>query len=246
VLAALVAVLGAAAFAGMSSSANGAAERAGCAGSSGNGYTYAGHQARAKGHGVRATVTPLRLPQVAAGHVSAWVGVGGPGQGARGEDSWIQAGIARVAGAGPFVYAEVTRGGRAPDLRILRSAVTAGAPVRLAVLEVAGRPGHWQVWLDGRAVTGPLRLAGSSGRFAPIATAEAWNGGQGACNAFSFRFERVSVSRERGGAWRPFVPGHDFLDRGYRLTRLAGAQAGRSLAGSRRTPSPYAFVAASS
>jgi hypothetical protein len=241
-----VAALGAASVAGISSSAPGTAASSRCAGASGNGYTYAGHQAAHRGHGVRATITPVRLPLVAAGHVAAWVGVGGPGQGPNGEDSWIQAGIARVAGAPPFVYAEVTRGGR-PDLRLFEGAVTVGASHSVAVLELGRRPGWWRVWLDGEAVTEPIRLRGSSGRWAPIATAEAWNGGQASCNAFAFRFERVSVAFGRGGSWRPLVPGHDFLDRGYRLRRLAEAPAKRGTyaraVGERSLA--YAFLASS-
>ncbi len=249
-LATLLVVLAAAAVAGLSSSTSAVAGGSGCAGESGNGYTYAGHQADHHGHGVRATITPVRVPETAAGHVAAWVGVGGPGQGPNGEDMWIQAGIARVAGADPFVYAEVTRGGRGPELQIIEQGVAPGASQKLAVLEMGGRPGWWRVWLDGQAVTEPVRLRGSSGRWAPIATAEAWNGGQATCNRFAFRFERVSVSYGGGGSWRPLVPGHQFLDRGYRLDRLAAAPAeqgtyARTLSGEDGRPLPYAFVASS-
>ena len=53
------------------------------------GYTYAGHQATYRGHGVRATISAIRAPNVVAGHVAGWVGVGGPGKGPNGEDSWL-------------------------------------------------------------------------------------------------------------------------------------------------------------
>jgi hypothetical protein len=216
---------------------------------SGNGgYTYAGHQATHRGHGVRATITVVRAPEVAAGHVAGWVGVGGPGQGVNGEDAWIQAGIASVPGVEPFLYAEVTRGGRYPKFILIEDAVPLGQTHHVAVLEMSQRPGWWRIWVDGEPVTAPVKIRGSSGRWAPIATAESWNGGEVACNRFSFRFERVSVSYGGGGSWRPFVAGYQFLDRGYRLRELAAAPAAtgtyaRMLA--TESPLPYAFVAAS-
>ena len=212
------------------------------------GYTYAGHQATYRGHGVRATISAVRAPDVVAGHVAGWVGVGGPGQGPNGEDSWLQVGIASVPGVEPFVYAEITRGGRYPRFVLLEEAVPVGESRRLAVLEMGRRPGWWRVWVDGKPATGPIHLRGSSGRWAPIATAESWNGGQVACNRFSFRFERVSVSYGGGGSWRPFVPGYHFLDGEYKLRPLAVAPAATG-AYTRRLaeggPLPYAFVASS-
>jgi hypothetical protein len=215
------------------------------------GYTYAGHQATYRGHGVRATITPMRLPEVGAGHVSGWVGVGGPGQGANGEDAWIQVGIARVQESDPFLYAEITRGGRYPHLIILERSITLGQARTLAVLEMGKRPGYWRVWVDGQPRTQPVKIRGSSGRWAPIATAEAWNGGQGSCNKFAYRFERVSVSYGSGGSWKPFVSGYRFLDRGNNLRALAsapaksGVYARKLAAGGGGRPQPYAFVASS-
>ena len=209
-----------------------------------NGYTYAGHQATDRGHGVRATITLTRPAEVAAGHVAGWVGVGGPGQGANGEDAWIQAGVATVPGMGTMLYAEVTREGRSP--RSSSSRARRGRPQpRLAVLEMARRTGWWRVWVDGTPATEPVHIRGSSGRWAPIATAESCNGGKPACNRFAYRFEGVSVAHGGGGAWRPFAPGHRFLDTGYRLRRLASTpRSARSL--SSRGPRAYAFIAASS
>jgi hypothetical protein len=212
------------------------------------GYTYAGHQATHRGHGVRATITVVRAPEVAAGHVAGWVGVGGPGQGVNGEDAWIQAGIASVPGVEPFLYAEITRGGRYPKFILIEDAVPIGQTHNIAVLEMSRRPGWWRIWVDGDPVTAPVKIRGSSARWAPIATAESWNGGEVACNRFSFRFERVSVSYGGGGSWRPFLAGYRFLDRGYRLRELATAPAAtgayaRTLA--TESPLPYAFVATS-
>jgi hypothetical protein len=165
-----------------------------------------------------------------------------------GEDAWIQAGIASVPGVQPFLYAEITRGGRYPKFIVLQDAVPIGESHSVAVLEMSGRPGWWRIWVDGSPVTAPVRIRGSSGQWAPIATAESWNGGQVACNRFSFRFERVSVSYGGGGSWRPFVAGYQFLDRGYRLRELATAPAATGAYARRlatESPLPYAFVAAS-
>ena len=55
------------------------ASSAGCgqgAGGAGS-YAYAGYQAASTAHGVRATITTLSIPNVGAGHVAAWIGVGG-------------------------------------------------------------------------------------------------------------------------------------------------------------------------
>jgi hypothetical protein len=213
------------------------------------GYSYAGHQATYRGHGVRATITMTRPPSVEAGHVAGWVGVGGPGQGENGEDAWIQAGIASMQGTDPVIYAEITPGSGSPQFILVEEGVAFGRPHKLAVLEMSGRPGWWRVWVDGQAVTDPVRLRGSSGRWAPIATAESWNAGTATCNAFGFRFERVSVSYGGGGSWRPFVAGHQFLDGANVLRDLASAPAqsgvyGRTLAS--EDVVPYAFVAASS
>jgi hypothetical protein len=218
-----------------------------CVNSAREGYSYAGHQATYRGHGVRATVTMTREPSVDVGHVAGWVGVGGPGQGANGEDEWIQAGIASMPGFDPVIYAEITREGRAPEFVLVEEGVAYGRPHKLAVLEMSGRPGWWRVWVDGYAVTEPVRLLGSSGRWAPIATAESWNAGTASCNEFGFRFERVSVSYGGGGSWRPFVPGHRFLDGGNQLRDLASApaQTGVYRALAEDTVVPYAFVASS-
>src|SRR5215208_5460823 len=75
------------------------------------GYSYAGFQAVSPAHGVRADIVALGSPQVESGHVAAWVGVGGPGQGAGGSDAWIQVGLASFDGTESRLYFEVTRPG---------------------------------------------------------------------------------------------------------------------------------------
>jgi hypothetical protein len=226
-LAILVGCLSVVAFVGAATTAS--AGRSCLSETRAGGYSYAGHQAAYRGHGVRATIVLTRAPSVDAGHVAGWVGVGGPGQGANGGDAWIQAGLASMPGLGTFLYAEITREGREREFIVVEQGVPVGRSHRVAVLELAGRPGWWRIWFDGQAVTEPIRIRGSSGRWAPIVTAESWNAGMPTCNAFGFRFERVSVSDR--GSWRPFVSGHRFLD---------GTHALRD-----ETARPYAFVAAS-
>ncbi|MDT7788816.1 MAG: hypothetical protein QOF58_7235, partial [Pseudonocardiales bacterium] len=75
----------------------------------------------------------------------------------------------------------------------------------------------WRVWLNGKPVSAPVELRGSSGRWRPMATAESWAGTGTACNEFDYRFEGVRVAAATGGSWRSFVGGHTFLDSGYRL-----------------------------
>ena len=213
------------------------------------GYTYAGVAAPTRAYGVSAVITPLSGFNVLSGHVAGWVGVGGPGQGLDGGDAWIQAGIASMPGMDPFLYAEITREGRDPQFVLIEEGVPVGRSHHIAVLEMSGRPGWWRVWVDGHAVTDSIELPGSSGRWAPIATAESWNAGTAACNAFAFRFERVSVSYVGGGSWRPFVSAHRFLDSAHTLHDLAAAPAASGVYRSSQSTSsvlPYAFVASSS
>jgi hypothetical protein len=208
------------------------------------GYAYAGHQSTAVAHGVRATITPLIRPSVPAGHVAGWVGVGGPGQGAHGETVWLQVGIASLPNTPPMIYAEITRAGKDPLFVPVLEDVEVGESHRVAVLEMAGRPNVWRVWVDGKPVTKPLLLPGSTARWRPIATAESWNGGSRSCNGFSFRFDGVSVATRSGGGWRSFVPGFAFLDRGYAVKPLAGAP-GRQRTLATDGVTPYAFEASS-
>lgn len=216
-----------------------------CEGASGAaGYAYAGHQASTVAHGIRATITLDTTPDVQAGHVAGWVGVGGPRQGANGETAWLQAGIASFADAPAMLYAEITRAGQAPELVPLADGVRAGESHRVAVLELPARPSWWRVWVDGRPATPPVLLRGSTGRWKPIATAESWNGGRAICNAFAFRFDGVRVATAVGGAWTPFTPGYTFEDPGFSISRLSLTPGTvRALAG--RVTTPYAFDARS-
>jgi hypothetical protein len=183
------------------------------------GYAYAG-LARASGsYGVEAGLSMVAQPLVERGHVAAWVGVGGPGQGPNGTDEWLQAGVNRVVGGTSKLYYEIARPGLSVQYVELASSVPAGRQHRLAVLEMAGRPGVWRVWLDGRPASRPLYLAGSHGRLFPMAIAESWDAGAPACNRYAYRFRDVAVAGRPGGSWRPFAGAQLMQDPGYRVIR---------------------------
>jgi hypothetical protein len=185
-----------------------------------SGYGYVGFQAARRGHGVRAALTALEQNTVARGHVAAWVGVGGRGQGPNGVDEWLQVGLASFPGSPRILYYEVMRPGADVAFSLLEEDVARGDLRRVAVLEIGGRPNWWRVWVSGRPASQPIHLPGSTGRWRPIATAEAWDGGSGVCNHLAFRFEQVEVAAARGGSWTRFRSGARFQDKGYRLSRL--------------------------
>jgi hypothetical protein len=192
------------------------------------GYGYAGHRAAHGAAGVRATITRLGGLRVRDGHVAAWVGIGGRGAGPGGSDQWLQVGLASLPGAPLLLYVEVTRAGAQPEFRLLDPHVRPGSPHTLALREVTGRPDWWRAWADGRPVTEPILLRGSSRRLQPIATAESWDGGTGSCNAFVFRFEDVRLLADAG--WRPFVSGRRFRDAGFAVHALTRSDAGGGFA----------------
>src|SRR5688572_6562510 len=185
------------------------------------GYSYAGFRSADRGHGVRATLVALARPSVSDGHVAAWVGVGGAGQGPNGADQWLQIGLAAFNGTDSRLYYEVTTGGAPPRYHEVVSKIDPGQRSRVAVLEMSKRPNWWRVWLNGKPVSKPIHMRGSSGKFHPIATAETWDGGVRGCNRFRYHFGGLRVASARGGSWKPFVRAQQFLDNGYRVTSVA-------------------------
>jgi hypothetical protein len=179
-------------------------------------YSYAGVQGLHRSHGVRATLTPISAPNVFAGHVAAWVGLGWAGGGPEGQDEWIQTGIASEAGDTARLYYEIATPG-APYTYVQLAEVAPGESHRLAVLEVKGHAGWWRIWVDGRPAIDPVYLPGSHGAWEPVATAESWNGGVGACNQFRFRFDQVGWATKAGGSWQQLARGYRFADPGYQI-----------------------------
>lgn len=194
--------------------------RAGVAACDAASYSYVGMLSSSARYGVAARITALAPPRVGAGHVAAWVGVGGAGLGPNGTDEWLQAGISARAGAPPTLYVELVRPSGAPRYLPLRPRVAIGRGYDVAVLEEASRPGWWSVRLNGQRTSRPVYLPGSHGTWRPVATAESWSGAPGACNAFAFDFEQVRVAARPGGGWQP-LRGAILRDPGLRL-RLDG------------------------
>jgi hypothetical protein len=186
----------------------------GCASS---GYTYGGVQTLQPERGLAATITPLRQWKVTSGHVAAWVGVGGAGLGAGGQDEWLQIGIAVQAGGAGEIYYEVTLPGRDPQYVSIES-ITSDESHRVAVVEKT--PNVWQAWLDGHAVSPAFTLPGSHANWSPIATSESYDGGVTGCNAYSFGIDQMSYS-PLGGGWLPVGKLQPFSSTGQSVSTLA-------------------------
>ena len=92
-----------------------------------SGYTYAGVFGTDRAAGVGATLTALSPPEVVGGHVAAWVGVGGQGEGPNGSDEWIQVGLSAFPGTGASsLYYEVARPGATPSYHELETGIAPG------------------------------------------------------------------------------------------------------------------------
>ena len=162
-----------------------------------------------------ATLTAVRAPRVAGGHVAAWVGVGGRGTGPNGSNVWLQAGLAAYPGTGSRLYYELMlpEGRRYVELR---HGVAPGTRFQVAVLEVS--PGTWQVAVDGRAVSPAFSLPESDAGLPAIATAESWTTGRQACNRYAFGF---AAAQYLGGdaAWHDFARPQIIVSSSTRITR---------------------------
>ncbi len=196
----------------------GAARALACGGS--GGYSYAGIGAPTDAAGISAVVTPAGPFNVLNGHVAGWVGVGGPGEGPGGTDEWLQIGVSGFPGLFSDVYYEVAQPHRHPVYHQVLASPPLGKPLKVTVLEIHNRRNWWRVWLNGSAVSPPIRLPHSHERWTPVATAESWDGGTGgACNDFLYSFRRVSVAPLPGGAWHRLVGGYAISNSETRVRR---------------------------
>jgi hypothetical protein len=185
-------------------------------------YSYAGVQSTTRTHGIGAVVDPLQTPNVAAGHVGAWLGLGGTEEGPGGTAEWIQVGFSAFPNDKlSRIYYEVTVAGSEPKYVELDSAVKPGEEHVFKVLETARQRGWWRVWLDGKAVSPAIHLPGSHASWYAQAAAESWNGGVRACNSFHYRFSNVRLAHADGGDWRPLRRTIPFHDPGYRLVQTS-------------------------
>jgi hypothetical protein len=182
------------------------------------GYSYAGVYAPRKASGVAATLSMLGLPSVSAGHVAAWVGVGGEGLGPNGTDEWLQVGLASFPGSSEgHLYYELAQPGQKPRYSEIASGFDPGERVRVSVLELPFARNTWVV-LSNAGVVGPFYLPRSHRAWAPIATAESWDAGGAQCNRYAFRFDGVQLAH-RDGSWKPLRHGLKLQDPGQRLHR---------------------------
>jgi hypothetical protein len=188
-----------------------------------SGYAYAGIQSLQNGHGISARVTALGTPAVESGHVAGWVGVGAPGEGPSGSDAWVQVGLNSLPGTGNTLYYEVTRPYAGTQYVEVARNVPTGRAMKLAVLEVAGRPNSWRVVVNGRSVSPDIELQGSHLRLTPMAMAESWDGGRPACNRYAYKYEQVSLANAPGGSWRAARSTAVLQDRGYHVARVTAS-----------------------
>jgi hypothetical protein len=188
-----------------------------------SGYTYAGVFGQRRAAGIGATLTAVTAPQVLGGHVGAWVGLGGVGQGPGGSNEWIQVGLSAFPGTGTSsLYYEVARPGATPEYHELEVGILPGMQRRVLVSELRSRPGFWRIWVDGKPATGPIGLPAShSAEWLPTATAESWGGGTVVCNDYQYSFDRVRTVHEAGAGWTKLAAGTRFQDLGYRLVYRA-------------------------
>ena len=182
-------------------------------------YSYAGVTSESAVGGVAATLEVSRAENVHAGHVAAWVGVGGPGLGPGGIDEWIQIGLNGFVGdSRSTVYYEVKRGAFYAYTTVA-SGIEVGERHRFAVLESSSRPGWWRVWADGAPVSAPVFLPGSHGAWPGQIVAENWGTSSTVCNAFAFGFTDLAVRRPGSGSQVPLTAPVTFAGGGIKLSR---------------------------
>jgi hypothetical protein len=185
-----------------------------------HGYSYAGYYSAGTASGVAATLSMLQEPSVPAGHVAAWVGVGGPGLGPNGTDEWLQVGLASFPGSTEgHLYYELTQPGRAPQYTELAAGIRPGERLRVAVLELPFARDTWVV-VSKAGIVGPFYLPRSHRAWQPVATAESWDAGGAQCNRFSYRFGGVQLARGNG-SWSPLRHVVKLQDPGRRVRREA-------------------------
>lgn len=187
------------------------------------GYSYAGISAIQSRSGISATITALRQPHVVAGHVAAWVGVGGYGLGPNETNEWLQAGISAAPDQPASLYYELALPGKAPVYHVVPIEVGVGKTYDVSVLESREHPNWWRVWVNGARASDRFYLPGSRNAWKPVATTENYDGGVGACNAFSFKFSAIRATVTNRPGWTP-VAGSVLTSPGY-------AVQGRTLAG---------------
>jgi hypothetical protein len=183
------------------------------------GYSYAGLLGSLPVHGISASISAPLTPTVQSGDVSAWIGVGRTRvTGRRGS---IRAGLLTLAGSTPQLFYDVRRYRTGEWHRFLGPTVNPGEAHRVSIREIPWRAGYWRVFMDGRRVSGPIKLMRQlRGKYA-LATAESWDGGTPTCNEFSFHFGPVRARQD--GPWRRLRIRGVLQDPGYSVVRRSTA-----------------------
>jgi hypothetical protein len=114
---------------------------------------------------------------------------------------WLQTGYSAMMDWPQQIYYEVTLPKQGTRYHTVKAELSPGETHVLAVLEVKGTRGRWQVMLDGKPASPVITLPGSHGRFAPQVLAETWNAGTRSCNHYSYSFKEIRVARAPGGSW---------------------------------------------
>jgi hypothetical protein len=202
---------------GTADAVRGLAAKGGCT----HDYDYAGVQDNKVHYGIRATIKVSAFPDTSQGVVAGWVGVGGPGLGPNGVDEWLQAGYAKYQ-TGPLqIYYEYTKAGALPAYHTVQAKVSKGEQHRVTVLAMQSNPNDWKVWVDNKAVTGPLLLKQSGKRFEPQAEAETNNADVNQCNTYHWIFTGIQIATAPGGSWAATKAGAIWHDKYNSATRTS-------------------------
>jgi hypothetical protein len=183
------------------------------------GYSYAGLYSPSAASGIAATISLLDEPAAfgASSHVAGWVGVGGPGLGPRGEDEWLQVGLATFGDSTDGrLYYEVALPGRSPRYTELAGGIRPGQKLRVAVLELPFVPDTWVV-ITPVGIAGPFYLPHSHLAWQPIATGESYAEST-RCNRYAYRFASLQLANTNG-RWRTMRSASTLEDPGWRLRR---------------------------
>ena len=190
------------------------------------GYSYAGMTTRVPVSSVSATIVYMERAEVEGGAIAAWVGVGGPGLGERGEDAWIQVGFNSYdAYKGVVLYYELQRG-TFYKYKIVNGGEVVGNRHRFEVRERADRPNWWRASIDGHGV-GPLfNLPGSHGNWTGDVMAEVFKSVPEACNSFVFAMRDVTTAGDKamGAAAASGGPVPVSFERGLDLSRTTSGE----------------------
>ena len=186
------------------------------------GYTEGGASTGAHTHGISAHVRPLSRPNVQNGVVTAWVGIGPTNTPPDKLLGFLHVGVIALPVQSPRLFWEYRRPGTATTIRHLRKYIRIGTRHRVAVREVAGRPGRWRVWIDRRIVS-PAMNVRRVGGWRPRVMIESLPDRTTSCNNFKYRFSRVSVVRRLGThePWRRLIRAYTFRSPGVGVTHPA-------------------------